>query len=264
VKIPFDLNETDYGSDAIVLSPFPQAFRFELETPYGARISPALTGVVGASFVSGAQLSFYRLSLPLVVTGTGAHGGRWYVVLKIDDSGWTKYLAEVRRQDRPVSSLASAALGVPYSVIVHARSNLALAAYLTQPSHEPGTVLHLRATLNEIGLPVEKRAVVRADVRRPDGTQITVPMPEVEPGIFEAATPAALSGVYPVRFRAAGKTLRGQAFTREQLRTGMTWRGGDDQPPQSDPCGGTWCWRFLRLLCGGWRPTPVRQPRTGA
>jgi murein tripeptide amidase MpaA len=259
-KIPFDLNETDYGSDAIVLSPAPWAFKFELETPGGVRIDPALSGVVGASFVIGPQLSFYRLSLPIVVGGVGAHRGRWYVVLKIDDNGWKKYQTELKRQDKPPGSLGSAALGVPYSVIVHARSSLGMAAYLTQPSNEPGTVLHLRATLNEIGLPVEKRAVVRAEVKRPDGTQILVPMSEIEPGIFEASTPASLSGIYPVRFRAAGKTLRGYPFTREQLRTGMTWRGGDDKPPQGlPPTGGTWCCNVLRRLCD-WRGTTAPRP----
>lgn len=254
VKIPFDLNETDYGSDAIVLSPFPQVFSFELETPDGARITSALTGVIGASFMTGAQLSFYRMNLPLVVNGSGAHAGRWYVVLKINEIGWKTYLTELRRQDTPAATLASAALGVPYSVIVHARSSLAMGAYLTQPSHEPGTVLRLRATLNEIGLPVEKRAAVNAEVKRPDGSQISVPLPEVEPGVFEAVTPAPLAGIYPVRFRAAGKTLRGRPFTREQLRTGMAWRGGDNPPPHGNPCDDSWCWKVLRLLCGGWRP----------
>ena len=76
--------------------------------------------------------------------------------------------------------------------------------------------------------------------------------------MFDAVTPAPLAGIYPVRFRAAGKTLRGYAFTREQLRTGMAWRGGDDPPPHGSPCDDTWCWRFLRLLCGGSRPVAAR------
>jgi len=99
-------------------------------------------------------------------------------------------------------------------------------------------------------------------VRRPDGTQTTVAMPEIEPGVFEATTPAALNGIYPVRFRATGKTLRGYPFTREQLRTGMTWRGGDDPPPHGDPPppNETWCCRILRRLCE-WRATPSQPGR---
>jgi murein tripeptide amidase MpaA len=247
-RIPFDLNETDYGSDAIVLSPAPWAFDFELETPAGVRIDHnALGGVLGVRFATGAQLGFYRLSLPVAVGGAGAHQGRWHVVLTVRRDGWKKYLAGLQQKDQP---LGSAGLGVPYSVVVHARSSLTLAAYLTQPSYEPGTTLELRAVLTEIGLPLEGRAQVRAEVKRPDGTEITVPLAEIEPGVFAGTTPAPLSGIYPVRFRAAGKTLRGFRFTREQLRSGLAWRGGNGIPPRTGPNSGTdprWC-DFLRCL----------------
>lgn len=216
VKIPFDLNSTDYSADAIVLSPAPGAFDFELETPAGIRINHnALGGVLGVGFVTGTQISFYRLSLPIVVGGAGAHQGRWHVALSI-------------RQD---PRLVASTVGLPYSVIVQARSSLTMAASLTQPSFEPGTTLNLRATLEEIGLPVERRAKVRAEVKRPDGTQVVVPLIETDPGVFEGSTSAPLSGIYPVRFRAAGQTLRGFYFTREQLRSGMAWRVTDQRPP---------------------------------
>jgi murein tripeptide amidase MpaA len=215
VKIPFDLNSTDYGADAIVLSPAPGAFDFQLETPAGIRINhTALGGVLGVGFVTGTQICFYRLSLPIVVGGAGAHQGRWHVVLNI------------RQDSRLIASIA----GLPYSVIVQARSSLTMAASLTQPSFEPGTTLNLRATLEEIGLPVERRAKVRAEVKRPDGTQVVEPLIETDPGVFEGSTPAPLSGIYPVRFRAAGQTLRGFYFTREQLRSGMAWRVTDQRP----------------------------------
>lgn len=248
VRVPFDLNEADYGADAIVLSPAPWAFDFELETPAGKRIDHgALGGVLGVQFVDGSQLAAYRLSLPVVAGGAKAHAGRWYVVLKVPDGGWKKYLAWLRQHDRLAGS---AALGVPYSVAVHARSSLGMAAYLTQPSYEPGTILHLRAVLTEIGLPVEGRARVRAEVKRPDGTQTVVALAEIEPGVFEGGTLAPLAGIYPVRFRAEGTTLRGFPFTREQARTGLAWRGGDGEGPSSGGEPGTgkqWC-DFLRCL----------------
>jgi hypothetical protein len=51
-----------------------------------------------------------------------------------------------------------------------------------------------------------------------------------------------MSGIYPVHFYAKGKSLRGSPFTREQLRTGMAWLGGDDAPPSGPPATGTdWC-----------------------
>jgi murein tripeptide amidase MpaA len=244
-RIPFDLNAADYGSDAIMLSPAPWAFDFQLETPAGVRIDHhALGGVVGVKFTADPQLSFYRSTLPVVVGGTGAHQGRWHVVLKISDAGWKEYLSSIRNAP---GAAPSASLGVPYSVVVHARSSLNMTAFLTQTGYEPGATFHLRAVLTEIGLPVDHRAKVNAIVKRPDGTSVTVPMAETDPGVFEAAVPAPLAGVYPVRFLAKGTTLRGFPFTREQTRTGLVWRGGNDQPPHTDPGGKNWC-DVLRCL----------------
>jgi murein tripeptide amidase MpaA len=251
VRIPFDLTGADYGADAIVLSPAPWAMDFRLETPAGVKIHhSALGGVIGARFMTGDQLSFYRLSLPVVADSIGAHAGRWHVVLSVDDADFKKYLIWLRERKQLTGS---AGHGVPYSVVVHARSSLNMAAYLTQASYEPGASLNLRAVLTEIGLPVENRAQVRADVGRPDGTHVTVTLAESEPGVFEGSTVAPLSGVYPVRFRAKGTTLRGFPFTREQLRSGLAWRGGNGEPPRDRPDpGGTgtgtdWC-DLLRCL----------------
>jgi hypothetical protein len=244
-RIPFDLNEADYGSDAIMLSPAPWAFNFQLETPTGVRIDHnALGGIVGVKFVADPQLSFYRSTLPLVVNGTGAHQGRWHVVLKVSEAGWKKYLSSIRDA---AGAAPSASSGVPYSVVVHARSSLNMAAFLSQASYEPGAIFHLRAVLAEIGLPVDHRAKVNAIVQRPDGSSVTVPMAETDPGVFEAVTPAPLAGVYPVRFLAKGTTLRGFPFTREQTRTGLAWKGGNNQPPHTDPGGTKWC-DVLRCL----------------
>lgn len=249
VRVPFDLNEADYGADAIVLSPAPWAFDFQLETPEGTRIDHGALGAFpGVQFVAGAQIEAYRLGLPAVTGGVAAHAGRWHVVLAVRDDGWKEYLVWLRRGDHP---LGSAGLGVPYSVVVHARSSLAMVAHLTQPSYEPGTDLNLRAVLSEIGLPIEGRARVRAEVTRPDGSQTVAELAETEPGVFEGSTPALLAGIYPVRFRATGTTLRGSAFTREQRRTGLAWHGGDGPAPgggANEACTcQPWC-DFLRCL----------------
>lgn len=250
-RIPFDLTETDYGADAIVLSPAPWALDFQLETPAGVRIDHgALGGVLGVKFDAGAQLAFYRLSLPAVVHGAGARQGRWHVVLGVGKDEWKKYLAWLRDRGN-AGGPASARLGVPYSVVVHARSSLTMAASLTSPAYAPPTRLDLRAVLTEIGLPLERRAYVRAEVKRPDGTQTLVKLAETDPGVFEASAPAPLAGVYPVRFRATGTTLRGAPFSREQARTGLAWRGGDAPAPGSGHAGPgagrQWC-DLLRCL----------------
>ena len=104
--------------------------------------------------------------------------------------------------------------------------------------------MHLRAVLTEIGLPLEGRAAVYAEVKYPDLSLNTVPLAETSPGVFEADVISPMSGIYPVHFHAKGKSLRGSPFTREQLRTGMAWPGGDDTPPT----GTDWCGLLHCLL----------------
>ena len=245
VRIPFDLTEADYSSDVVLLSPAPWAFSFELETPAGVRIDHlALGSVVGVKFVQSANLSFYRLTLPVIVGGSGAQSGQWAIILKVSPTGWKEYISSQR--DKP-----GAKNGVPFSAVVHARSSLNLNAFVTQTSHVPGAKLALRAVLREMDLPVENRAQVSAEIKLPDGTVTSQLLQETDAGIFEGAALATLNGVYPVHFRATGTTLRGFRFSREALRTGMVWAGGDDPPPRGKPRGDDCCpdWgRFLRCM----------------
>jgi murein tripeptide amidase MpaA len=246
IRIPFYLTEADYGSDVMLLSPAPGAFGFQIETPAGVRIDhTALGGVLGVKFSQSANLSFYRLSLPVVAQGVAAQAGRWSIILQVSAAAWKEYLSSQR--GRP-----DAKIGVPYSAVVHARSSLNFDAYVAQASHLPGAILGLRAVLKEMDLPVEHRAKVIAEIKRPDGTMLSLTLTETDPGVFEGSTLAALSGVYPVHFRATGRTLRGYPFTREQLRTAITWKGGDDPPPRGKPPGDAGCcpdWPgFLRCL----------------
>ena len=97
-----------------------------------------------------------------------------------------------------------------------------------------------------------RRAHVVADVQKPTGASAQLALAEIEPGVFEASLPAPMAGIYPIRFRANGNTLRGHPFTREQLRTAAVWRGGDAQPPagttQPTPPGVDWCDLLACLL----------------
>ena len=92
-------------------------------------------------------------------------------------------------------------------------------------------------------MPVDHRAAVSATVTRPDDTQFTLPLKEIEPGVFEAGTVAAIPGVYKFLVRADGKTLRGISFTREQYLTAAVVYGGDNPLPTSDGDGSG------KLLC---------------
>lgn len=243
IKIPFDITDSDYTADVVVLSPAPWAFEFQLQTPAGARIDHnALGGVVGAKFSQSANLTFYRLSFPVVAAGVPAQGGRWYIVLKVPSGAYKEYLSAQRGRDE-------AKAGVPYSAVVHARSSVNLNAHVLQSSYVPGAELGLRAVLREMDLPVEKRANVRVELRRPDGSTSWIPLTEHGAGEFEASVATSTAGVYAAHFRAKGSTLRGYPFSREQLRTGLVWTQGNDPAPtrSKDVCCQDWA-AFLRCL----------------
>jgi hypothetical protein len=241
VKVPFWINEGDYGADAIVLSTAPWAFDFLLETPDGVVIDHTnLGGVLDVTFQTFSQMSFYRLSFPVVAKGAAAQVGRWNILLKINAKNWRKSLSSL-------SKSGASPIGVPYSAMVHARSSVNMRAFLTQASYLPGATMHLRAVITEIGMAAQGPASVTAEIKRPDGTQANVTLAKSSPGVFEGDSVLPINGIYPVRFLAVGKTVRGSPYTREQLRNGMAWAGGDDPLPTGATIGGDWC-GFLNCL----------------
>ena len=232
-RVDFRLAETDISSDVILLSPAPEAIRFTVETPAGDLITPAnVTGFPGSNFVVGRNVSYYRLSLPVPI-GSGAAPGQWHAIIDVDERLLKRYLARLEKDKltEPIRQIVTH--GVPYSVSVHTYSNLRLRASVSQNSLEPGATLYLRAALTEYGLPVQRRARVRAELKRPDGTMTTLDLPEAQPGVFETSLNTSLGGVYQFRVRANGRTLRRRPFTREQVVTGAVWRGGNNPPPSS-------------------------------
>ena len=238
LRIPFRLSETDITADAILLtgSAPPDLFRFALETPDGALVTPATAAALpDITYAAGARSLLYRMTLPLPVSGHEEREGLWHALLQLDDKVFRKYLASL---DNDRKALAAARThGVRYSLNVHASSNLSLRARLLQDSNQPGARLTVRATLTEYGLPVENRAAVALHLARPDGSTALIDIAEIEPGIYQASSTAAQPGIYRFRVLATGRTLRGRPFTREQWLTGAVWAGGDRPPPSSD--GGT-------------------------
>ncbi len=237
-RIPFVMNETDITTDVILLSAAPpETFHFAVETPDGDIIDPGMVaGIPEVQFVQGANVGYYRLTLPVVLAGRGGHSGTWTAILSLDDAYYKRYLSSLGDED-PSAIKSIKAHGIRYSLSVHSLSSLRMDARVVQSSNEPGATATVRAVLTEYGLPVERRAAVVVDLERPDHTQATLPLIEIEPGIFEMQTVAALSGVYPMRLRASGATMRSKPFTREQLLTAAVWKGGDGPPPggRGDP-----------------------------
>lgn len=241
--IPFSLAETDITGDVILLSPLPTLFKFTLIAPSGEVIDPAIASANPAvDLGGGAQVRFYRMTLPVVVGGPGNHDGTWQAVLEIDRERWDKYF---RRYDDVATSSAVGGQstdllkqmlthGIRYSLMCRSWSNLRMSVKANQTSNEPGAIQTLRARLTEYGVPVENRANVTATVEAPDGSSSVLAFSEVDPGHFEAEMLLSQTGIYRYRVLAAGKTFRGTAFTREQVVTGAVWQGGDQPVPGGD------------------------------
>ncbi len=115
---------------------------------------------------------------------------------------------------------------LPYSLVVHAYSNVSLQAHASQSSFEPGAAITLRATLTQSGVPVTQGAQVFAEVTRPDKTKTVVNL-VVHEDAFSANFATTLGGVYHFRVRARGATPRGEVFARERSLTAGVWMGGD-------------------------------------
>lgn len=234
LRIPFVLNETDIDSTVILLTDLPsEVLNFLIETPAGDLMNPAQAGTLGATFAMGTNMSYYRFTLPLPLGGKPAQDGTWYAVLEVDDKLFERY-AHARDQSL-ASWSARTSHGVRYSVNAHALSNLRMDARISQNSLGLGATMTIRATLTEYGIPVDHRATVKAELQRPDGTQITLFLLEEEPGIFQASTVAPIQGVYRFHMVASGITMRGLPFTREQLLSGAVMPGGDNPFPTSGP-----------------------------
>ena len=114
---------------------------------------------------------------------------------------------------------------VPYSLVVHTYSNLSLQAHVKQDGFAPGSRFDVFASLTQSGIPLEDSAEVWVDVTEPNGGRATITMNEVGAGQFRGTMVGILAGVYMLRVRARGKTMRGEPFTREKTLTVAFWQG---------------------------------------
>jgi L-Lysine epsilon oxidase N-terminal/L-lysine epsilon oxidase C-terminal domain/von Willebrand factor type A domain len=119
---------------------------------------------------------------------------------------------------------------LPYSLVVHAYSNVSLQAHVEQSSFEPGAKINFYASLAQSGIPLSHRCHVWAEVTRPDGSTTVLALHEHAEGQFSANFTTTTPGVYRFRIRARGTTQRGEPFSREKTLTAAVWRGGDGNP----------------------------------
>lgn len=239
--IPVKLSEADISVDVLLLSPLPQVFRFSLITPAGETINYGTAAANPAIELGGGQqVRFYRITLPLAVTGPANHGGTWRAVVEVDRKLYDRYVRKYQDDVyAPGCGPISSVHGVRYSVMARSWSNLRMAVQSSQTGNEPGATRRIQAKLTEFGVPVENRASVYAEAEDPTGNKSILSFVEAAPGLFEASRVLNQEGVYHYRVMANGKTFRGSEFTREQIVTGAVWAGGDRPPPsQNNPPGG--------------------------
>jgi hypothetical protein len=244
VDVPFDLNEGDTRCDAIVLSRASDAINAVLIAPDGTQLD-STNGVIDSR---AANHQVLRLALPS--PKISSTGGRWFVRLRVERRGLTKYLNRLKKMEDTAAIDSIRQHGLPFTVTVQARSNVHLDVATPQRSRRPGGNATIRATLTDFGIPLASAASVVANVRQPNGTTSTVALSETEPGVYEVTVPTLVAGVYRVLVTASGTTLHGEPFTREQVRTIAVWNAGDDQPPSTGTgTPGDWC-VLLKCLVG--------------
>ena len=247
VEIPFELTEADIEATAIVLtdSPFVD---MSVRTPSGDVIDPSNASGLGITYAVGQNQKHYRFGLP-VALGAGAHVGTWTAILTVAGKDPDPELEHVEAASVEGTLAKLAAIGghgARYSFIADTYSNMRLRAVVLQPSLSPGAELIYRAILTEYGLPVDQRAEVHVEVTLPDQTSLVLPVPEVEPGVFQAELRADVPGIYRGRFLVRGVSLLGNGFTREASHTSGVYIGGDDPLPRG---GDDELHAFLKLCC---------------
>ena len=125
---------------------------------------------------------------------------------------------------------------MPYSIVVHAYSNLTLEAQAEQSGFAPGGRVNLTATLAQSGIPLERAGQVWAEVTTPAGTTMTVAMPEGAGGPVRRGVRRECGRRVPDPGPRHGHGLGGEPFAREKTLTAAVWRGGDQvTDPRTNP-----------------------------
>ena len=238
---PFAVAKADVSIDVMALAPVAPLLELVLRTPDGTEIDPAVAAAEpNVVFRIEPRVTLYRVELPaLPANPVGSHEGTWSIVVRARKAGELKRLLGDRQHDADGEEIrrALARRTIPYSCVVHARSNLGFTASVEQESMRPGSDATILASLSEYGIPFEGSARVWTEVTAPDDTASRIVLDRTgEAGRFAASLATKVPGVYRLRVRAEGATSSGSAFTREKTLTASTFvhRPGGDAPGRDD------------------------------
>ncbi|MFK7786445.1 MAG: tyrosinase family protein [Crocinitomicaceae bacterium] len=246
IKIPFVVNEADLDATVILLVDH-QVVDMRIETPNGDIIDPSNASTLGIEYHVGQTSKNYKFSLPVAFPSDN-HTGVWNVILNVDPKAYKKVISRLSDNETAASN-SLAAHGAKYSVIINTYSNLKMSPTIHQNGLEPGSTITLHSVLTEYGLPIEQRANIHVEIVRPDASQFTLSLNEIEPGIFENTFVANLSGTYQCRFLASGATIRGSQFTREQTLNASAFHDRTDLTPVDPSGSGTVIDKIIEKCC---------------
>ncbi|AQZ63063.1 putative tyrosinase [[Actinomadura] parvosata subsp. kistnae] len=221
---PYPLTEADSRSDVIVLTPYARALKVALEAPDRTRIDDTN----GAELAATSHHQVLRLALPAPVM-PGPVGGEWKAHLSIDPDELKRIISELEERGNREEINRIRTHGLPYTLAVQARSAIRMDVVVRQSSRLPGGDAQIRVSLAEAGIPLAHTVSVHAEISGPAAKPYVLPLPEVADGEFGEKLPTPVAGLYRVHLRAAGTSLRGEPFTREELRTIPVWNRVDDR-----------------------------------
>jgi hypothetical protein len=227
-KVPFALTEADRRCDAILLTEAPFATTLTVIAPDGTKV----TGAPDATELDAPAMRCLRMPLPLV-SDPAAHGGMWTAEIGIDRAGFKRYLARLEERKDIAGIQRIRAHGIPYTLTVHAVSDLRMEVTALQNGHEPGSAVELVARLTEAGIPVAPQTAVRVRVTLPDGSIQTIPLKLDEPGTYRASIPSPSSGTTRC---SSAPAARPSAASRSHARScAAPRRGPTDRPRPRRP-----------------------------
>ncbi len=245
-RTPFYITEADANFDAVLLDHFP-LLRFWIEAPDGTVINGANVAGFGGQYVQGRACRYYRMRLPVFATDQTRAYGKWNLVVQYPGKQvYTGRLAIRARAQAAAAAVEGKKRGIiageefikgrPYSVLVSAKSSLRLNATIEQRSLLPDSPRRIVAYLTSLGRGVNANVKLVAQVTRPDGVVVIVPLAAKGNGRFEAELVESQRGLYDIVVRASGQTPGNYPLQREQTLSGMivhpTAGSGSDLPQE--------------------------------
>jgi Common central domain of tyrosinase/von Willebrand factor type A domain len=219
-RIPFDIADSDYAFDTVVLNRAPRYVLTALQAPDGTIIAPQ--DLAGGATRIGHNLNGFRVNQPVVKNNVGHWAGRWRLLLALGLK--SPNTAAVARMHDDVGLTGQTLL--KYEAIIHARSNLHLRVRSEQENTLPGTPILLLARLTEYGQPFRGTAKLRVILTEPDGSVIRLAMSGQGEGRYGVNHVPQQRGAHRFRVIAEGLSVRGRPFTREHLLSALVGRAG--------------------------------------